>query len=147
VIVTEEGEGRSTAKLISFSAATTTNNVMAKSTLPVQWKTPEMLDNMPSTPSSDVYGLALLLWHIHTGQQPYHQLSSDEIETAIAQGQRQRTDDMEHKDQQLLHKCWNPNPSARPSAAEFIVFLQPSQELLKARQMDKKDEEDIYNDS
>ena len=63
-----------------------------------------MLDNMPSTPSSDVYGLALLLWHIHTGQQPYHQLPSDAVEVAIAQGQRQRTDDMEFEYQKLLHR-------------------------------------------
>ncbi|KAG2443697.1 hypothetical protein HXX76_002045 [Chlamydomonas incerta] len=101
---------------------------------------PELFDITNNTVShrADVYSLAVLMWVMLTGEQPWKGYSVAAMAFSVSQGRRlpllglapQRCP---HKLVRLLDACWDTDPLRRPAAAEVAKELMLIQELVSGR--------------
>eukprot|EP00045_Choanoeca_perplexa_P010845 m.112553 g.112553 ORF g.112553 m.112553 type:complete len:617 (+) comp15413_c0_seq1:160-2010(+) len=129
------------ARVIGSTAARSKMTANARGTL--LWRAPEM----SSTPDArgkysrsahystpvDVYSAAIIVWQLHTHQEPYADIPSlFEIETGVQDGNLRPLLPPETpvRLEQLISQAWDGNPRARPSAAECAVRVA-SDKLLE----------------
>ncbi|KAG9298479.1 hypothetical protein G9A89_003947 [Geosiphon pyriformis] len=82
---------------------------------------PEVLRGENFTTAGDIYSLGMLLWELATGISPFHDCSHDGILiTAILDGKRPEIISplIPVCYIQLIEKCWDNDPSNRPTAEE-----------------------------
>eukprot|EP01103_Thecamoeba_quadrilineata_P015349 TRINITY_DN4823_c0_g1_i1.p1 TRINITY_DN4823_c0_g1~~TRINITY_DN4823_c0_g1_i1.p1 ORF type:complete len:545 (+),score=65.65 TRINITY_DN4823_c0_g1_i1:29-1663(+) len=83
---------------------------------------PELSSNTPPSPACDIFSLGILLWEIWTREVPFAGESVDSIRTAIISQKRPKIPqglDPVYAD--LIRRCWDGDPSGRPSAREVNV--------------------------
>ncbi|GBB88836.1 hypothetical protein RclHR1_15450001 [Rhizophagus clarus] len=81
---------------------------------------PEVLRGKPYTPASDIYSFSMIMWEITSGVPPFNNRSHDlQLAMSICKGERPEI--IENTPQcyiYLMKRCWNENPSKRPTASE-----------------------------
>jgi len=84
--------------------------------------------NANSTEKSDVYSFGIMLWEIITEEWPFvaelTTESFDELFTLILTGKRPSLKDIEAPLALILQKCWQPDPSSRPTFDSCITMLR-----------------------
>nr|XP_033781249.1 receptor-interacting serine/threonine-protein kinase 3 isoform X2 [Geotrypetes seraphini] len=108
----------------------------------LEYMAPELFNdiNCPPTKASDVYSYAILIWCVLKGEEPFSNAISSVIKLQVPRGQRpsleflqdlysqvEKLEDMKN----LMVKCWNQEPSQRPS---FKDCIQTTREIFKAHE-------------
>lgn len=96
-----------------------------KGLLPVRWMSPESLKDGVFTSSSDVFSFGVVLWEMATlASQPYQGLSNDQVlRYVIEGGVMERPENCPDKLYEMMRRCWQHRPSARPTFMEIIEML------------------------
>eukprot|EP00600_Ochromonadales_sp_CCMP1393_P011318 CAMPEP_0175001850 /NCGR_PEP_ID=MMETSP0005-20121125/3364_1 /TAXON_ID=420556 /ORGANISM="Ochromonas sp., Strain CCMP1393" /LENGTH=422 /DNA_ID=CAMNT_0016256785 /DNA_START=557 /DNA_END=1825 /DNA_ORIENTATION=- len=77
------------------------------------------------TEAIDIYALAVTLWEIWTGQDPYGEISQFDIYEKVAQGYRPGLPTDSPKGfNDIVVNAWQEDASKRPSAAELLIQLE-----------------------
>ncbi|RHZ58756.1 hypothetical protein Glove_368g19 [Diversispora epigaea] len=103
---------------LGFSQRVTVNSKNSKK--PQMYKVipymaPEIFKGEPHTFESDVYSLGMIMWELTTGHKPFHdQEYGPKLILDILDGKRPEiTKDTPECWENLMKKCWHPNPSRR----------------------------------
>ncbi|KAG9044229.1 hypothetical protein FS837_008587 [Tulasnella sp. UAMH 9824] len=89
----------------------------------IRWCSPELLNNAPRAPTSDVYAWAWLVWEIMTGDLPYKETFADyAIMRQIFESPLPQVDGASRLSDciqvwELMRRCWNFEPEQRPTAS------------------------------
>ena len=97
----------------------------------LNWTAPEVLAGQAHRyfPSLDVYSLGLVLFEVLAlsvpfNQEPWTRMSHPELIQSIIQGDRPcLPKDVDTKLEQIIRRCWDAKPDARPSATEIYTFM------------------------
>ncbi|XP_055620712.1 insulin-like receptor isoform X2 [Toxorhynchites rutilus septentrionalis] len=98
-----------------------------KGFLPVRWMSPESLKDGVFDSCSDVFSYGVVLWEMATlASQPYQGLTNDQVlRYVIDGGVMERPENCPDKLYELMRRCWQHRPSARPSFIDIINLLLP----------------------
>ncbi|XP_058466137.1 insulin-like receptor isoform X2 [Malaya genurostris] len=98
-----------------------------KGFLPVRWMSPESLKDGVFSSSSDVFSYGVVLWEMATlASQPYQGLTNDQVlRYVIDGGVMERPENCPDKLYDLMRRCWQHRPTARPSFIDIIKMLLP----------------------
>ncbi|XP_053687388.1 insulin-like receptor isoform X2 [Sabethes cyaneus] len=98
-----------------------------KGFLPVRWMSPESLKDGVFTSSSDVFSYGVVLWEMATlASQPYQGLTNDQVlRYVIDGGVMERPENCPDKLYDLMRRCWQHRPTARPTFMDIINMLLP----------------------
>ncbi|KAL5259174.1 hypothetical protein ACHWQZ_G009586 [Mnemiopsis leidyi] len=99
-------------------------NLVGKATVfPIRWTAPEVFTENILTKSSDVWSYGILCYEFITrGKTPYGTFQNRQIKRSVASGYRlPKSDECPDDLYMLMLKCWNSEPSKRPS---FQVIYQ-----------------------
>ncbi len=88
---------------------------------------PEILrGSTPYTPASDIYSFSMIMWEFTSGVSPFNGRAHDlQLSLDICKGERPEI--IENTPQyyiDLMKKCWNEDPSKRPSASEVLNIIK-----------------------
>ncbi|WP_146164141.1 serine/threonine-protein kinase [Pseudosporangium ferrugineum] len=86
---------------------------------------PERLDGKPAEPTTDVYGLGVLLFEMVTGQPPYPVDTWEELEAARLRGPSRLPHEVPAEFRALVADCLADEPGLRPTAEEVGDRLAP----------------------
>lgn len=89
---------------------------------------PEIINGNDYNSSVDVYAFAILAYEIMTGKEPFYELGKNLnpflLFKKIESGERPTfKDDVSEKMKNLISRCWDQNPSERPSFKEIFKLL------------------------
>ncbi|OQR87213.1 protein kinase [Achlya hypogyna] len=96
------------------------------------WIAPEVFNGEEHTEMSDVYSFGIILYEALSGTSPFESISPDAVPFIVQSGKRP-TDfsplaSVDHSALQtmapLMSKCWDANPSSRPTFTTIIGVLQ-----------------------
>src|SRR5438874_5739217 len=78
------------------------------------------------TKESDIYSVGMLMWEIFVGHPPFDDRAHDaDLILKICEGLRpQILPEMSDDYAQMMQKCWDANPSKRPTIWELVMFSQ-----------------------
>ncbi|XP_058832990.1 insulin-like receptor isoform X2 [Topomyia yanbarensis] len=98
-----------------------------KGFLPVRWMSPESLKDGVFSSSSDVFSYGVVLWEMATlASQPYQGLTNDQVlRYVIEGGVMERPEKCPDKLYDLMRRCWQHRPTARPTFVDIINMLLP----------------------
>ncbi|GES81616.1 kinase-like domain-containing protein [Rhizophagus clarus] len=106
------------------------NNVSSNDTIygVMAYLAPEILKSYrfsESTTSSDIYSLSMIMWEITTGRKPFSNITHDhQLAYKIIDGERPKiTDDTPKCLAKLMKRCWDSDPTKRPSITEIRETL------------------------
>ncbi|KAG8918981.1 hypothetical protein FRC00_011879, partial [Tulasnella sp. 408] len=96
----------------------------SSSKMSLRWCSPELLNDQPRSPESDVFAWAWLVWEIMTGRLPYHETKADYA--VLAKIFEARRPDIDNTVQlrectelwDLMEQCWATDPNTRPTSAK-----------------------------
>jgi serine/threonine protein kinase len=100
-----------------------------------RWMSPELLcpekfgleDNRP-TESSDCYALGMVIYEVLSGQLPFSHHGGYTVVVMVLEGQRPRwpqgAEGMYEDVQEVLERCWKPNPDDRPKIEDVLLCLE-----------------------
>ncbi|KAG8929608.1 hypothetical protein FRC01_004068 [Tulasnella sp. 417] len=99
----------------------------------LRWCSPELFNDQPRSPQSDVWAWAWLVWEVMTGRLPYQEARADyAILAKIYEARRPDIDNHVQLSEcaelwDLMKKCWETDPASRPSSAKCrdIVSWMP----------------------
>ncbi|GBB93374.1 hypothetical protein RclHR1_21590004, partial [Rhizophagus clarus] len=83
---------------------------------------PEILRKGPYTLASDIYSFSIIMWEFTSGTPPFNHKEYDDIELILNICEGERPKIIENTPQcyiDLMEKCWDPNPSYRPTIKEL----------------------------
>lgn len=85
--------------------------------LPIRWMPLEAILYGKFTTASDVWAFGVLLWEIFSyALQPYYGLTHEQVIFLLKEGETLKSpDDCPETIYSLMNRCWNREPSARPS--------------------------------
>ena len=91
--------------------------------IPLRWMAPEAIFDDDFSEKSDVWSYGVLVWEIYTlGQMPYHDRSNEEVLKCVKNDLRlPKPDNCPDTVLEVLEKCWEGNPLARPSFSEIMA--------------------------
>src|SRR6185369_6393275 len=90
----------------------------------VSYVAPELLRGKKNTKESDIYSVGMLMWEIFAGHPPFDDRAHNHcLVFDICKGLRPpilpgMPDDYE----QMMKRCWDVDPSKRPTSREFYEF-------------------------
>ena len=90
---------------------------------------PELFEDEPASPASDVYAFAVVMWYLATlGEEgePWEG-KAHAVEKLVLAGRRPKTEDLEIEAPRfvrLLERCWHAEAAARPGASEAAQELE-----------------------
>jgi len=94
----------------------------------VPYIAPEIFRGKPYTPASDIYSLGIIIWTIHSLEQPYSGRCHDaKLILDIIRGLRPEISPnigMANFCVELVKKCWDPDPKNRPTADQIIQAIE-----------------------
>jgi serine/threonine protein kinase len=92
----------------------------------VPFMAPEVLRGKPYTPASDIYSFSMIMWEFTSGITPFNNRAHDfQLSLSICKGERPEI--IENTPQcyvDLMKKCWNEDPSKRPSSLEVKNIIK-----------------------
>src|SRR5436309_15071599 len=87
---------------------------------------PEVLRGKPYTPASDIYSFSMIMWEFTSGITPFNNRAHDiQLSLNICKGEHPEI--IENTPQcyiDLMEKCWNKDPSKRPSASKISEIIK-----------------------
>jgi len=85
---------------------------------------PEILQGSKNTKQSDIYSIGMLMWEIFAGHPPFDDKAHDaDLIFRILEGLRpQILPSMPDDYAQMMQKCWDVDPSKRPTIQELLRF-------------------------
>ncbi|CAG8604119.1 9773_t:CDS:2, partial [Paraglomus occultum] len=89
----------------------------------ISYTAPEILGGGPKTKASDIYAFGMIMWELSADNPPFYEDDSDsrDIIVKILGGERPRIIPGTPKCyEELMKKCWDADPSKRPTAAEVF---------------------------
>jgi len=88
---------------------------------------PEIFQRKPYTPASDIYSLGIIIWVIHSLEEPYNNRLHDvNLILSIINGLRPELSPkmgIPNYIMELMEKCWDSDPKNRPTAQQIIKTL------------------------
>eukprot|EP00644_Phytophthora_capsici_P000218 jgi/Phyca11/100027/e_gw1.4.960.1 len=91
-----------------------------------QWMAPEVLTSQKYSISADIYSFGVIVWEICEGSAPFKDLTPAQIPLAVVQERRRPIispkTPLPLRD--LIQRCWQHEPTHRPTAAEVVGILQ-----------------------
>jgi hypothetical protein len=106
---------------------------------------PEILRGEPYTPASDIYNFSMIMWEFTSGIPPFNDRAHD-LQLALSICKGERPEIIENTPQcyiDLMKKCWDDDPSTRPSASEVLNIIKRWIFNTKIEDIDKELESDI----
>lgn len=93
------------------------------------FQAPELMLGGARTKASDVYAFGMLIGQVLSGCVPFHGMCPAVVILAVIQGRRPALDcSPQGSEHQILwdiaSRCWNHEPSQRPSADDIVMILQ-----------------------
>ncbi|CAB4446046.1 unnamed protein product [Rhizophagus irregularis] len=92
----------------------------------IPFMAPEVLRGKPYTPASDIYSFSIIMWEFTSGIPPFNNRAHDiQLSLSICEGERPAI--IENTPQcyvDLMKKCWNEDPSERPSSEEVVSIIR-----------------------
>ncbi|CAB4289301.1 unnamed protein product [Prunus armeniaca] len=126
-------------KVADFGVARFQNQegVMTAETGTYRWMAPEVINHQPYDQKADVFSFAIVLWELVTAKVPYDTMTPLQAALGVRQGLRPDLPSTGHpKLLELMQKCWDADPSNRPSFSDIIAeleyLLQEVQEISEA---------------
>ncbi|XP_021830166.1 serine/threonine-protein kinase STY8-like [Prunus avium] len=126
-------------KVADFGVARFQNQegVMTAETGTYRWMAPEVINHQPYDQKADVFSFAIVLWELVTAKVPYDTMTPLQAALGVRQGLRPDLPSTGHpKLLELMQRCWDADPSNRPSFSDIIAqleyLLQEVQEILEA---------------
>ncbi|GET64331.1 kinase-like domain-containing protein [Rhizophagus irregularis DAOM 181602=DAOM 197198] len=92
----------------------------------IPFMAPEVLRGKPYTPASDIYSLSMIMWEFTSGTPPFNNRAHDlQLSLSICEGERPEIiEDTPQCYVDLMKKCWNENPSKRPSSKKVLNIIK-----------------------
>lgn len=126
------------AQLADFGLSNFSDSTSATATLSrtgaTRYKAPEIhvaeagIGEVRHTNASDVFSLGMVVWHIYSGQHPFHDLRPQAARSQIIDGQTPSLDFTEvlipDTLRVILRACWSREPKSRPSASSVTLGLE-----------------------
>jgi len=117
---------------------------------PVKWSPPEVIQHREFTVKSDVWSFGVVLWEIFEfGKVPYGDMSNSEtIKNLLAGYRLPIPENCPTPVPEIMMKCWNSEPTKRPSFKEIqndLVKSLPSYRNDQSNTGSKIETEIIYN--
>ena len=97
---------------------------------------PEILQGGKNTKQSDVYSIGMLMWEIFAGRPPFDDIAHDaDLIFRICEGLRpQILPSMPEDYAQMMQKCWDTDPSKRPTMEDLWDFAKnKSKEIYEGK--------------
>ena len=88
---------------------------------------PEVLRGKPYTPASDIYSFSMIMWEFTSGIIPFNNRAHDDLQLSLSICKGERPEIIEKTPQcytDLMKKCWNEDPSKRPSSLEVEKIIE-----------------------
>ncbi|XP_019464993.1 PREDICTED: serine/threonine-protein kinase STY46-like isoform X3 [Lupinus angustifolius] len=121
-------DGKGVVKIADFGVARLLDptGIMTAETGTYRWMAPEVIEHNPYSHKADIFSFGIILWELLTGKLPYEHLSPLQAAVGVVQkGLRPEIPrDTHPKLVELLHQCWQQDPSVRPDFSEILKFLQ-----------------------
>ncbi|RHZ58767.1 hypothetical protein Glove_368g4 [Diversispora epigaea] len=114
---------------LGFSQRVTSNSGNSKKAQMygvISYMAPELFRGQPYSFASDIYSLGMIMWQLTSGHRPFNDREHGPILILdILDGKRPKTTkDTPECWENLMKKCWHPNPSQRPTIDEiYQLFL------------------------
>ncbi|GBC08027.1 hypothetical protein RclHR1_07880001 [Rhizophagus clarus] len=96
----------------------------------ISYTAPEILKCAKYSKESDIYSMGMIMWELTSGRKPFDNFENDvtesELTLYIINGERPEiTNDTPECFSNLMKRCWDSNPTKRPSAKEIheIYYL------------------------
>ena len=99
--------------------------VNGKAVLPIRWMSPEAVVYGKFTTQSDVWSFGVVMWEVFSfAMQPYYGVTNEEVTQMIRKGKHLNIPpDCPDKIYDIMSKCWNMDPSCRPTFSELCDIL------------------------
>ena len=90
--------------------------------IPLRWMSPEAIFHDEYSEKSDVWSFAVFAWEVYSlGEMPYHERSDEEVLKCVRDDLRLAKPGLCPENiVDLMDKCWDVNPIARPTFAEVM---------------------------
>ena len=99
-------------------------------TLSIILGSPEALERKGYTEKGDVYSFGLVSWQLETGEtEPYREIKEHfDLAVKIVSGHRPEIpENCDSKFAELIRRCWDNDPQARPNMDEVVTKLREYQ--------------------
>lgn len=85
---------------------------------------PEVMTSDTYDAAADIYSYGIVLWQLFTEMEPYQELSTFQIYSAVETGDRPDLPEfLDSRLNFLISSCWHQMPKKRPSAAQVCCYL------------------------
>ncbi|CAA6663773.1 unnamed protein product [Spirodela intermedia] len=109
--------------------------IMTAETGTYRWMAPEVINHQAYDHKADVYSFAIVLWELATSKIPYEKSTPVQAALGVRKGVRPELPQNMHPGLlNLMQRCWDGNPSKRPSFSEITCELE---ELLTQVQRER----------
>ena len=94
------------------------------------WSSPEILRDRRVTPlkaksSDDSYSFGMILWELATESIPFEGMGKEALyEIIVMENSRPSIENVPREFGEIIYKCWNPDPSQRPSLVDITEMLE-----------------------
>eukprot|EP00698_Gefionella_okellyi_P000820 TRINITY_DN10720_c0_g1_i1.p1 TRINITY_DN10720_c0_g1~~TRINITY_DN10720_c0_g1_i1.p1 ORF type:complete len:1003 (+),score=200.49 TRINITY_DN10720_c0_g1_i1:144-3152(+) len=114
-------------KVCDFGVSRPLQDAMTHHPGHLRWMAPEVTLDQPYDVQVDVFGFALLLWEMFSGEVPFVSLEPSQAAAKMAYEQARpplsAVSNMPLELQELMTACWSQEPSERPRTDEVVMRL------------------------
>lgn len=136
-------DSHNVVKVADFGVARFLNQggAMTAETGTYRWMAPEVINHQPYDQKADVFSFSIVLWELLTAKVPYDTMTPLQAALGVRQGLRPELPDNAHpKLLELMQKCWEANPTKRPSFTEITNDLENLHQQIKSCKLQKLSE-------
>lgn len=132
-------------KVADFGVARflTQSGLMTAETGTYRWMAPEVINHQPYDQKADVFSFAIVLWELLTAKLPYDSMTPLQAALGVRQGLRPPIPQNTHPTvENLLKRCWEADPTMRPSFKDIRSMLEVMYEEILREGMDGGENKD-----